>query len=83
MPQEDTPLITLSSLSLGQKAIVVAFSIDTEQGEYVQNIGLTPGEQLEVVRLLPTGETIEIKIREYFISLSKKDADHIKVKLLS
>jgi Fe2+ transport system protein FeoA len=82
-PGNDESLIALSSLSLGQKAQVVSFCFDTDQGENIQRTGLAPGEQLEIVRLPPTGDSIEIKIREYFFSLSIKDADHIKVRLLS
>jgi len=77
-PQDNERLIALSSLSLGQKAKLMAFSFDTEHGERIQKAGLTPGEKLEVVRLDP----IEIKIRGYYLSLSKHEADHIKVKLL-
>jgi ferrous iron transport protein A len=78
LPGDDEQLIALSSMSLGQKAMLVAFSFDTENGERIQKAGLTPGEKLEVVRLDP----IEIKIRGYFLSLQKHEADHIKVKLL-
>jgi len=46
-------------------------------------MGLVPGEKLEIVRLPPLGDPIEIKIRGYFISLSRKEADRIKVKILS
>jgi Fe2+ transport system protein FeoA len=83
MPENDEPLIALSSLSKGQKALVVAFSFDTEKGEHIQKAGLIPGEQLEIMRLPPQGDAIEIKVRGYFVSLSKEEADHIKVKLFS
>jgi len=65
-------------MSLGQKAKLIAFSFDTEDGERIQKAGLTPGEELEMVRLDP----IEIKIRGYYLSLQKHEADRIKVKLL-
>ena len=81
--QEDTPLIALSSMSLGQKALIVAFSYDTDQGEQVQKMGLVPGEQLEIMRVPPQGDPIEIKIRGYFVSLRKQEADRIMVKPLS
>jgi len=83
MPENDEQLVSLSSLSLGQKALIIAFSFDTKEGERIQKMGLVPGEQLEIVRLPPQGEPIEIKIRGYFLSLSRQDADHIKVKLYS
>jgi len=83
MFSNEGPLIALSSLVLGQTALIVAFSFDTEQGEQIHKMGLVPGEKLEIVRLPPLGDPIEIKIRGYFISLSRKEADRIKVKILS
>jgi ferrous iron transport protein A len=83
MLENKQDLIALSSLSLGQKALVVAFSLDTKEGERIHEMGLVPGEQLEIVRLAPQGDPIEIRIRGYFVSLCKKEADRIKVKLLA
>lgn len=83
MSGKEEQLVALSSLSLGQKALIVAFSIDTEAGERIQKMGLFPGEQLEIVRLSNPDGPIEIKIREYFISLRKQEADCIKVKPFS
>ena len=82
MPGNDEQLIALSSMSLGQRARIVAFSFDVDGGEHTQKMGLVPGEMLEVVRLPPQGEPVEIKIRGYFISLRKQEADRIMVKLL-
>ena len=81
MPEKDKQLVALSSLSVGQRALVVAFSFDTKEGERIQEMGLSPGEKLEVARLPPSGDVIEIKIRGYFISLHKQEADLIKVRL--
>jgi len=75
-------LVPLSSLSLGQKALIVAFSFATKDGEKVQEMGLTPGEQLEIVKKSPLGDSFEIKIRGYFLSLPKQQADYIKVRPL-
>ena len=80
MSKEDVQLVALSTLSVGQKALVVAFSFDTEKGERIQQMGLSPGEQLEVMRVYPSGDPVEIKIRGYFVSLQKQEADHIMVK---
>ena len=83
LPENDKQLIALSSMSVGQKGLVVAFSFDTKDGERIQEMGLFPGEQLEIVRVPPDGDTLEIKIRGYFISLNKKEAGRIMVKLFS
>ena len=81
MSDKKEELVSLTRMTLGQKGLIVAFSFDTKEGEHIQEMGLFPGEQLEIVRLPPSGDPIEIKIRGYFISLSKQQADHIKVKL--
>ena len=83
MAKNNEELVSISSLSLGQKALVVAFTFDTEKGERIMQMGFTPGEQMEIVRKSPLGGPIEIKIRGYFVSLPKEEADHIKVKLFS
>ena len=80
MPNKDKQLITLSSMSLGQKALIVAFSFDIDGGEHVQKMGIYPGEQLEIVRLSSRGGAVEIKISGYFVSLRKEEADRIMVK---
>ena len=82
MPKNDKQLIALSSMSVGEKALIVAFSFDTDEGERIQEMGLFPGEQVEVMRFSPLDHSVEIKIRGYFISLRQQEADRIKVKLL-
>ncbi len=82
MSKSNEKWVSLSSLSLGQKGLIVAFSVDTAHGEYIQKMGLVPGELMEVVRIAPHEGTIEIKIRSYFASLRLEEADHIMVKPL-
>jgi len=81
--ENNKQLIALSSMSVGQKAQIIAFTFDAAEGERVQEVGISPGEQFEVMRYVPLEETIEIKIRGYFVSIRKQAADHIMVKLFS
>jgi ferrous iron transport protein A len=82
MLKNDEHLVAISSMSIGQKALIVAFSFDTEKGERIQKMGLVPGELLEIMRAPCPEGPIEIKIRGYFISLRKEEADRIMVKLM-
>ena len=82
MSDRTSPLVALNTLSLGQKALIVAFTFDAGQGERIQKMGLVPGEQVEMVRLASLEGRIEIKVRGYFISLGKEEAERIKVKAL-
>ena len=63
---EEQSLLAISQMTLGQRALIVAFSFETDLGEKIQQMGLIPGEQVEIVRINP----IEIKIRGYFMPLS-------------
>ena len=56
MTKNSEELVSLSQMPLGQKGLIVGFSFDTEQGERIQDMGLFPGEQLEIVRLSPEGD---------------------------
>ncbi|MDE2028873.1 MAG: ferrous iron transport protein A [Candidatus Omnitrophica bacterium] len=78
MPKDSQQLTTLSNMPVGQKALIAAFAVDTDQGEHIQKMGFVPGEILEVVRA--QADRIEVKIGQYFVSLNKTEADCIKVK---
>ncbi len=75
-------IILLSQLSVGQRGIVDDFVFEGDGYERIEEMGVTPGEQIEVVRYAPLGDPIEIKIRGYCLSLRKQEADRIKIKLL-
>ncbi len=80
--KENKGLVSLSSMTLGQKAQIVAFTLDSKEGEHIQKLGLSPSDQLEIVRLPVQGGPVEVKIRGYFVSLNKEQADRIMVKPL-
>ena len=69
----------LSELSLGQVGTIVKFVVENEDCERIEEMGLTPGEQVEIIRFAPMGDPIEIKIRGYSLSLRKEEADLIEV----
>ncbi len=75
-------VMLLSQMSAGQKAVIEDFLHEGEEAERLQEMGLTPGENVEIIRYAPLGDPIEIKIRGYLLSLRKQEADLIKVKLL-
>src|SRR5262249_49918210 len=74
--------VFLSQMAVGQQGVIDSFVIESEDGERVEEMGVTPGEKVEVIRYAPMGDPIEIKIRGYMLSLRKQEADRIKVNLL-
>ncbi|MBF0505109.1 MAG: ferrous iron transport protein A [Candidatus Omnitrophica bacterium] len=83
IPEDDRQIISLSAMSLGQRGEIVGFSLENEGGGPIHEMVLAPGEQVEIVRRAGPADAIEIKIRGYFLSLPKPQADLIKVKLLA
>ena len=73
--------ILLSQMSIGQRGVIHNFVVESDDCERIEEMGVTPGEQVEIVRYAPLGDPIEIKIRGYLLSLRKDEADRIEVAL--
>lgn len=73
--------IVLSQLTAGQQAVIADFVEENDTCARLEEMGVTPGEKIEVVRYAPLGDPIEIKVRGYLLSLRKEEAELIKVYL--
>ncbi len=71
----------LSDLKKGDQAEIVNFVDDGPLSQRLAEMGVTPGEKVEIIRFAPLGDPIEIKIRGYNLSLRKEEADLIKVSM--
>ena len=74
--------VLLSQMTLGQRGTIDNFTAGSDDCERIEEMGVTPGEQVEIVRYAPMGDPIEIKVRGYSLSLRKQEAERIKVRLL-
>ncbi len=75
-------IVLLSRMPVGRRGIIDDFFFEGDGCERIEEMGVTPGETVEVVRYAPLGDPIEIKIRGYLLSLRKQEADRIRVKFL-
>ena len=75
--------LTLDQLNIGQLAEVIKYLVDNDLSQRIEEMGLTPGAEVEIIRFAPLGDPIEIKVRGYLLSLRKEEAAHIQVKLVS
>ena len=71
--------ILLSQMPIGQPGTIKGFTVESDDCERIEEMGLTPGEKVEVIRYAPLGDPVEIKIRGYCLSLRKAEADLIMV----
>lgn len=70
----------LKDFSAGERGRVTGF----EAGSAVYRkkllaMGLTPGIEVEVIRVAPLGDPIEIRVRGTAVSLRKGEADSLQV----
>jgi len=80
---EMTKLICLSALAPGSRAVVREFPTSGPAGVRLREMGLLVGTPLTLVRAAPLGDPIEIKVRGYFLTLRKSEADHILVEAVA
>ena len=79
MPEAKQKTILLSKMSVSQRGTIKGFIVEGDDCERLEEMGVTPGEQVIMVRYAPMGDPIEIKIRGYLLSLRKEEADRIEV----
>ena len=70
----------LTSLEVGQRAVVAEIKIAPENRGRILEMGLLVGTTIELVRFAPLGDPVEIKVRGYNLSLRKHEAEQILVK---
>lgn len=73
--------IPLRELKPGQKGKILAVKSKGELGKRIASMGITPGAMVEVKRVAPLGDPIDIKVKGYHLSLRKEEAGGITVEL--
>lgn len=73
---------TLDRLAPGQRGRVLRLGGDPAIRRRIMDMGVTPGAEVEVERLAPLGDPLEIEVRGYHLSLRKREAAQIDVEPL-
>jgi ferrous iron transport protein A len=71
---------TLDALEPGQYATIETIDGPVAVLQRLLEMGLTEGEEVEVVRRAPLGDPLEIRVRGYELSLRKSEASRITVR---
>ncbi len=71
--------VQLSELQPGSKGRVVRVSITGDTGRRMVEMGVTSGSMIEVERIAPLGDPIDIKVKGYHLTLRKDEASGIEV----
>ena len=72
---------TLDKLKVGQKCQVIKIEIsDKKRKRHLLDMGITRGVKIKIKRIAPMGDPISIELRDYILSVSKKDLKQIYVR---
>jgi ferrous iron transport protein A len=69
----------LTSLQLGGSGTVTEIKLPPEHRGRLLEMGLVAGTPLQLVRFAPLGDPVEIKVRGYYLTLRRQDAEQILV----
>ena len=74
--------MTLREVKVGQTAKVVKLNGTGPVKRRIMDMGITKGQLIQVIRVAPLGDPMEITVRNYELSVRKADAEMIEVELV-
>lgn len=74
--------VTLGSLGQGQKARITKVKGQGAIAKRLRAMGVTPGTVVEIERVAPLGDPVDLKVRGYHLTLRKEDLESIDVESL-
>lgn len=72
-------MMTLGELRPGEKAKVVSIGTTGAMRQRILDMGVTPNVQVQLIKIAPLGDPVEITVRGYQLSLRKSEAALIQV----
>lgn len=72
--------MTLSELRPGERATVVSIGTTGAMRQRILDMGVTPNVSVQLIKVAPLGDPVEITVRGYQLSLRKSEAALIQVK---
>ena len=74
--------MNLAMLKRGEKGKISAIGAIGPLKRRLMDMGVLVGEEVEVLKVAPLGDPLEVKIKGYSLSLRKKEAQGIAVEVL-
>ena len=74
-------MVSLDQLRAGQRGCIAAVNGSDFLVQRLMEMGLLEGEPVEVVGFAPLGDPMEIRLRDYRLSLRRREAARVTVEL--
>lgn len=72
----------LNELKVGDSGVILSFKGKGSLRKHLMEMGFVKGANVEVQRVAPLGDPIEVKIKGYSISLRKEEAKNIEIEIV-
>ena len=72
--------MTLGDAAVGSIVVVTKITGDGAYKRRIMDMGITKGSELYIRKVAPLGDTVEITVRGYELSVRKNDAQCVEVK---
>ncbi len=72
--------MTLRDLKPGQSGVVASIKGVGNIRRRVLEMGVTPGTKVDVIKVAPLGDPVEVVLRGYNLSLRKEEAESIELR---
>ncbi len=72
----------LSELEPGQEALVNKIEGNSSTRRRIMDMGIVRKASIKVIRKAPLGDPVEFEIKDYKLTLRKRDAENIMVDLI-
>lgn len=73
--------LSLDKFKIGQQGVVKQISGEGKIKKRLYDMGVTPGADILMVRVAPLGDPIEVTIRGYQLTLRKKEAEMVVMRM--
>jgi ferrous iron transport protein A len=73
--------MTLAKMKPGEKAVITRVGVAGPLKRRLMDMGVLTGEKVKVEKVAPLGDPIEVTIKNYNLSLRKKEAAGIAVEV--
>jgi len=74
--------MTLDKLPVGESGVITIVGGEGPLRCRLLDMGLIPKTKISVVKIAPMGDPIELRVRDYELTIRKDDAKNIEVKKL-
>ena len=73
--------MNIKEMNVGEEAEIVGFeSASRQYRSKLLSMGLTRGTVIKIVKIAPLGDPVEIRVRDFNLSLRRDEAEVLKVR---